>query len=72
VVSCAPNPYIVIFETGAGADAIGAYIGGPIGDTVDLSPLMGIFGLLFIISTLALFGIKEKTMAVGMKVFEGE
>jgi hypothetical protein len=33
---------------------------------------MGIFGLLFIISTLALFGIKQKTMAVGMEVFEVE
>ena len=57
---------------GAGAGAIGAYIGGPIGDTVGFTLLMGIFGLLFIISTLALFGIKQKTMAVGMEVFEVE
>ncbi len=53
---------------GAGAGAIGAYIGGPIGDTVGFTLLMGVFGLLFIISTLALFGIKEKTMYAGAKV----
>jgi hypothetical protein len=29
---------------------------------------MGVFGLLFIISTLALFGIKEKRMEVGAEV----
>jgi hypothetical protein len=51
---------------GAGAGAIGAYIGGPIGDSVGFTILMGNFGLLFIISTLALFGIKEKAMDVGM------
>jgi len=45
---------------GAGAGAIGAYIGGPIGDGIGFTALMGIFGLLFLISTLALFGIKEK------------
>ena len=44
---------------GAGAGAIGAYIGGPIGDGIGFTALMGIFGLLFLISTLALFGIKE-------------
>jgi hypothetical protein len=33
---------------------------------------MGVFGFLFIISTLALFGIKEPAMAVGMEVFEVE
>jgi MFS family permease len=44
---------------GAGAGAIGAYIGGPIGDTAGFTVLMGIFGLLFLISTLALFGIKS-------------
>lgn len=43
---------------GAGAGAIGAYIGGPIGDTAGFTALIGIFGLLFLISTLALFGIK--------------
>ena len=49
---------------GAGAGAIGAYIGGPIGDTAGFTVLMGIFGLLFLISTLALFGIKSPKSAV--------
>ncbi|MBW6467004.1 MAG: MFS transporter [Brevefilum sp.] len=49
---------------GAGAGAIGAYIGGPIGDGIGFTTLMGIFGLLFLISTLALFGIKEKSLTV--------
>ena len=57
---------------GVGAGAIGAYIGGPIGDTVGFTLLMGIFGLLFIISTLALFGIKEKRMDVGVVAGEIE
>lgn len=48
---------------GAGAGAIGAYIGGPIGDTAGFTILMGIFGLLFLISTLALFGIKTSQPA---------
>jgi len=50
---------------GAGAGAIGAYIGGPIGDGVGFTVLMGIFGLLFLISTLALFGIKDKPAGMG-------
>lgn len=49
---------------GAGAGAIGAYIGGPIGDGVGFTVLLSIFGFLFLISTLALFGIKEKALAV--------
>jgi MFS family permease len=49
---------------GAGAGAIGAYIGGPIGDGVGFTILLSIFGLLFLISTLALFGIKDKAVAV--------
>jgi MFS family permease len=49
---------------GAGAGAIGAYIGGPIGDGVGFTVLISIFGFLFLISTLALFGIKEKAIAV--------
>jgi hypothetical protein len=57
---------------GAGAGAIGAYIGGPIGVSVGFTPLMGVFGLLFIISTLALFGIKEKRMDAGMGAVEVE
>jgi MFS family permease len=44
---------------GAGAGAVGAYIGGPIGDNVGFTILMSIFGFLFLISTLALLGIKE-------------
>ena len=48
---------------GAGAGAIGAYIGGPIGDTAGFTVLMGIFGLLFLVSTLALFGIKTPQSA---------
>ncbi len=44
---------------GAGAGAIGAYIGGPIGDGVGFTLLMSIFGFLFLISSLALFGVKE-------------
>jgi MFS family permease len=53
---------------GAGAGAIGAYIGGPIGDGIGFTTLMGIFGLLFLISTLALFGIKEKPVQVVVKM----
>ncbi|MDY6846520.1 MAG: hypothetical protein SVP52_05235, partial [Chloroflexota bacterium] len=49
---------------GAGAGAIGAYIGGPIGDGVGFTVLISIFGFLFLISTLALFGIKEKAIAI--------
>ncbi len=44
---------------GAGAGAIGAYIGGPIGDGVGFTILISIFGILFLISTLALLGIKD-------------
>jgi MFS family permease len=49
---------------GAGAGAIGAYIGGPIGDGIGFTVLMAIFGLLFLISTFALFGIKEKPIQI--------
>lgn len=55
---------------GAGAGAIGAYIGGPIADTIsNMSPeytgagyilLFGIYGMLFLISIFALKGIKQK------------
>ena len=48
---------------GAGAGAIGAYIGGPIGDGAGFTILMGIFGILFFLSMFALLGIKEKTTA---------
>jgi len=46
---------------GAGAGAIGAYIGGPIGDAVGFTILMSIFGFLFLVSTIALFGIKDES-----------
>jgi MFS family permease len=49
---------------GAGAGAIGAYIGGPIGDSAGFTILMSIFGFLFLVSTLALFGIKDKAVQV--------
>jgi len=45
---------------GAGAGAIGAYIGGPIADSLGFAAPMSIFGLLFLFSTFALFGIQEK------------
>jgi len=47
----------------AGAGAIGAYIGGPIGDGVGFTVLMAIFGLLFLVSSIALLGIREKPSA---------
>jgi MFS family permease len=53
---------------GAGAGAIGAYIGGPIGDGIGFTVLMSIFGLLFLISTLALFGIKEKPLQASVEM----
>ncbi len=53
---------------GAGAGAVGAYIGGPIGDGVGFTVLISIFGLLFLVSTLALFGIKEKPIIAGSGV----
>lgn len=43
---------------GAGAGAVGAYIGGPIGDSAGYVLLMGLYGFLFLFSTLALFRIK--------------
>jgi Na+/melibiose symporter-like transporter len=44
---------------GAGAGAIGAYIGGPIGDFRSYGFLMGLFGFLAFLSIFALLGIKE-------------
>ena len=44
---------------GAGAGAIGAYIGGPIADQMGYVLLFAIYGTLFLISLLALIGIKE-------------
>jgi len=43
---------------GAGAGAIGAYIGGPIADHVGYTPLFVIYGLLFLLSIGALLGVR--------------
>ncbi len=45
---------------GAGAGAIGAYLGGPIGDMYGYSLLLGVYGLLFLLSLIALAKIKLK------------
>lgn len=45
---------------GAGAGAIGAYIGGPIADVLGYALIIGVYGFLFLVSMLALFGIQEK------------
>jgi MFS family permease len=44
---------------GAGAGAIGAYIGGPIADSIGYVPLFTVYGILFLLSVLALAGIRE-------------
>ncbi len=43
---------------GAGAGAVGAFIGGPIGDGAGYVLLMGLYGFLFLFSTLALMKIQ--------------
>jgi len=48
---------------GAGAGAVGAYIGGPIGDGAGYVPLMGLYGFLFLFSILALIRIKPEASA---------
>lgn len=45
---------------GAGAGAIGAYIGGPIADSLGYTTIIAIFGLLFFLSIFALLGITEE------------
>jgi MFS family permease len=45
---------------GAGAGAIGAYIGGPIADNLGYGLLFTIYGMLFLLSIVALMGITEK------------
>ncbi len=45
---------------GAGAGAIGAYIGGPIADALGYTLIIGVYGFLFLVSILALLGIQEK------------
>ncbi len=49
---------------GAGAGAIGAYIGGPIADAHGYVVLFTIYGAMFMLSILALAGIKEKVLQV--------
>ncbi len=44
---------------GAGAGAVGAYIGGPIADQIGYTPLIIIYGFLFILSIFVLFKIKQ-------------
>jgi MFS family permease len=44
---------------GAGAGAIGAYIGGPIADNMGYVLLFSIYGALFLLSSFVLIGIKE-------------
>ena len=44
---------------GAGAGAVGAYIGGPIGDHLGYTLLMAIYGVLFLLSIFALRKIQE-------------
>lgn len=56
---------------GAGAGAIGAYIGGPIGDAAGFSLLISIFGFLFLVSTLALFGIKDEALHINKETAPG-
>ena len=48
---------------GAGAGAVGAYLGGPIADAFGYIPLFIIYGLLFTLSTVALVWIKEQRSA---------
>jgi MFS family permease len=45
---------------GAGAGAVGAYIGGPIADQIGYTNLMTIYVVLFLFSILALAKIKVK------------
>jgi len=46
---------------GAGAGAIGAYLGGPIGDQYGYVVLFVIYGAMFLLSILALIGVKENS-----------
>ena len=49
---------------GAGAGAIGAYIGGPIADEMGYVLLFAIYGSLFLLSIVALIGIREPGRSV--------
>jgi len=45
---------------GAGAGAIGAYIGGPLGDRMGYTMLMAIYGVLIVLSIPTLLGIQTR------------
>jgi len=45
---------------GAGAGAVGAYIGGPIADQIGYTYLMGIYAILFLLSILAILKVKTR------------
>lgn len=47
---------------GAGAGAVGAYIGGPIADQIGYTHLIGIYAILFMLSILALVNIKQANL----------
>jgi MFS family permease len=49
---------------GAGAGAIGAYIGGPIADELGYSFLFAIYGALFLLAGVTLLGIREREQAL--------
>ncbi len=49
---------------GAGAGAIGAYIGGPIADSLGYTTIMAIFGLLFLLSIFPLLGVTEERIKI--------
>jgi MFS family permease len=45
---------------GAGAGAVGAYIGGPIADSMSYTLLISIYGVLFLLAIITLMGIKDQ------------
>lgn len=53
---------------GAGAGAIGAYIAGPIADSLGYTLVIGMYGLLFLLSILALLGITEQRVKLKTEV----
>jgi len=46
---------------GAGAGAVGAYIGGPIADQFSYTLIIGLYGIVILLSLFALLGIKNST-----------
>jgi hypothetical protein len=47
---------------GAGAGAVGAYIGGPIADQFSYTLIIGLYGIVILLSLLALLGIKHNNI----------